>query len=161
MFSYAIPITFLIADSFITPFIIDFPAVRLIYRFISSTLFVFLPFTLIPVTMLFAVTKSRLWQVDLLLNKAAVSAGVAVILLIFFATGFAITEVIKGNTLFAVISMLLIIAIAYNPLQNGIQNLLDRRVFGLRFDLNELQRAQIPREITRPGEFFRQDVRDL
>ena len=151
--SYAIPIGFLIADAFLSPYIVDFPTIRFIYRLMSSTFFIFLPFTLIPVTMLFAVTKSRLWQIDLLLNKAAVSAGVTLILLILFTTGVAITQAVSGNLLLATISTLLIIAIAFYPLQSAVQNLLDRRIFGLRFDLNQLQRAQIPREITNPGQF--------
>ncbi|MGB7341564.1 MAG: serine/threonine-protein kinase [Phototrophicaceae bacterium] len=151
--SYTVPITFLIIDYFATPIIVNYPAIRLIYRLISSTFFIMIPFAMLPITLLIAITKSRLWDIDLLLNKAAVASGVTLILLIVFSVGIALVQAISGNALFAIGIMLLIIVILYNPLQQAVQNLLDRRIFGLRFDLNQLRRAQIPREITNAGQF--------
>lgn len=151
--SYTIPLTFLLVDYFVTPIIVNYPEFRLIYRLISSAFFVMVPLAMIPITMLIAITKSRLWDIDLLLNKAAVASGVSVILLMIFSIGIALVQAVSGNALFAIGIMFLVIAVLYNPLQRTIQNLLDRRIFGLRFDLNQLRRAQIPREITNAGQF--------
>ena len=149
--SYALPIFFVIMDAFTTPYLIERPYIRFIYRLFSSTFFIFVPFSLLPISMLIAITKSRLWQIDLLLNKAAVSGGVTLILLGMFGAGIAGFQAISGNTIFSTASMLIIVLLMYNPLRNQIQNLLDRRILGFRFNLDDLRRSEIPREITKAG----------
>lgn len=149
--SYTLPIFFVIMDAFTTPYLIGRPYIRLAYRLFSSTFFIFVPFSLLPLSMLVAITKSRLWQIDLLLNKAAVSGGVTLILLGLFGAGVAGFQAISGNSIFSTASMLIIVLLIYNPLRNQIQNLLDRRILGFRFNLNELRRSEIPREITQAG----------
>lgn len=149
--SYALPILFVIMDVFTTPYLIGHPYIRLAYRLFSTTFFITLPFSLVPISMLIAITKSRLWQIDLLLNKATVSALVTMILLAFFVGGIVIFQTLIGNTLFSTVSMLLIVVLLYSPLRHQIQNLLDRRILGFRFNLDELRRSEIPREITQSG----------
>ena len=111
-----------------------------------------------PLSMLIAITKSRLWQIDLLLNKAAVSTIVTMTLLALFVGGVTLFQSLIGNTLFSTASMLLIVVLLYSPLRHQIQNLLDRRILGFRFNLDDLRRSEIPREITKEGQLSGQII---
>lgn len=106
-----------------------------------------------PFAILFAIRRYRLWDVDIVINRSLVYGVVGLLAVaIFFIAAFLI-QVIFGNQqiLIALIFSVIISAALFNPVRNGAQRLVDRYVYGLRFDLNELNRGQQAAHITNPG----------
>ncbi|MEO1287348.1 MAG: serine/threonine-protein kinase [Chloroflexota bacterium] len=111
-----------------------------------------IPFALLPITMLIAITKSRLWEIDLLLNKATVTTGVTLTLLVIGGVGVGVLQALISNTIIAIVTMLVVVIVLYKPVRRAVQSLLDRQILGLRFDLDQLQQVQLSREITNRGQ---------
>jgi tRNA A-37 threonylcarbamoyl transferase component Bud32 len=102
----------------------------------------------LPIALAFAIMQYRIWDIDLVLNRSVVVAGVFVILTGIFAAVFLLTQTlitsIAGNsvTSIAVGISALVVGVAFNPARSRVQHFIDRKLFRLRFDLNQLQAAQ-------------------
>lgn len=110
-------------------------------------------FVFLPLSLLISIMRSRLWDVDLVINRSLVYGGVAVVVALIFAGMLFGVQLVVGQTqpLIALLISAALSAALFRPLRNGIQHLVDRYVYRLRFDLNELQQAQKGPTIQNPG----------
>jgi predicted Ser/Thr protein kinase len=101
-----------------------------------------------PIGILFSVLRTRLWDVDVTLNRTLVYGVVAVVLAAVLAAQYALFNVVY-RALFqaenAVLPLVIgagIIGVAYTPLRKRTQRWVDRHFFGLEYDLNQIAAAQ-------------------
>ena len=102
-----------------------------------------------------AIRRYRLWRVDLVINRSLVYGAVTLaVITILLGGGFALQRVLGDDyTTLAFAISVVAAAVAFGPARQRAQRFVDRRLFGLRFDLDELDRGrQLPR-ISRPGGF--------
>lgn len=113
----------------------------------------------IPVAISLALFRYRLFEIDLVINRSLVYGTVTLGLLAVFAflfyLRFTVLSVIAPPEQITGLMFLsaVVSGAVFNPLRRSIQRLIDRRFYGLRFDLNELAAAQKPTTITTPGAF--------
>ena len=90
----------------------------------------------IPVSIGIAVTRYRLWDVDLAINRAAVYTVVVVVLVAAYLTIVLGTEAVlagRGQTLLSLAAAALV-AVAFQPLRQAVQRLVNRVMYGDRDD---------------------------
>lgn len=112
---------------------------------------------LFPLCFAFAMLRYRLYDVDLTINRSLVFGLVAVGLGALFVAVFWVAQAVivallgvqQAGIAIGVAGAL--IALCYNPVRRRAQHFVDRRLYGLRFDLNELQHAQHLPEVKNPG----------
>lgn len=124
----------------------------LIAHLISSFAFIW-----IPVSVAFAIFRFRLWDVDLAINRSLVAAAVTVLVALSFVVAFEVGNVtlqsVIGTSqpgLAGAIAAAVAVAL-YRPVNQRARRVVDQRVFGFRFDLRAVERAQLPPAITNPG----------
>ncbi len=118
--------------------------------------------TTAPIAILFAMLRYRLWDVDLFINRTLVYGTVALLVMSLFFAISAGLQVAFGNTrpIFAFAISAALSAGFFRPVRNQTQHLVDRYIYGLRFDLNELDRHQAIPTITNPGKLTGQRLGD-
>ena len=91
-----------------------------------------------------AIVHYRLWPVDLVINRSLVYGTVSALLAgILLGGGYALQAVLGPDfRSVAFVASTLGAAFFFNPARKWVQHLIDRRLYGFRFDLYELQRAQ-------------------
>ncbi len=110
-----------------------------------------------PLTLIFSIARYRLWDIDIAINKSLVYAVMTVILAIPFIAVFwgvyALLSAILGqvHVEIAIAISGIAVGILFNPVRKQAQNIVDRQLYRLRFDLNELNRSQRPAQIKTPG----------
>jgi hypothetical protein len=104
-----------------------------------------------------AVTRYRLYDIDLFINRTIVYASVALLMAGVFAAVY-IGQILLFERLlppegrpFALVVAAFIVGALYNPTRRQVQNVIDRRFFGLRFNLDQLAGHQ--RLIQLPGAY--------
>lgn len=111
----------------------------------------------IPVTFMLSIARYRLWDVDLTINRSIVTLGVTATLVVVFAAMFALSQAVlrpilgRANEPIALVVGGIVMGMAFNPVRIWVRRVVDRYLYGLRFDLNQLQRHQTPKAITSPG----------
>lgn len=147
-----------------------FPALRVpsvspdvIYSPISlAMVFVFVPIlqvslSLIPISMGAAVIRYRLWQIDVVLNRGVVYTVQTIVIIFLFGGFFFLLQFLlafifrSSQDVWAIGISAAVVAAAFNPVRVQARRIVDRYLFGLRFDLNELKAVQKRQEITKPG----------
>ena len=120
---------------------------------VASLLFSYASLAWLLVCFAIAIRRFRLWQVDLLVNRSLVYGVVTVLLvLIFLGGGFLLQGVVgRENASVAFAISIAAAGLLLNPARKQVQSFVDRRLYGFRFDLNELQRAQHLPEVSNPG----------
>ena len=93
---------------------------------------------LLPIAIGIAVTRYRLYDIDLLIRRTVIYAAVSAVLLAAYIGGvalvhFILAPVTSGNGLAVAISTLAILA-AFQPLRRRIQETVDRRFYRSRYD---------------------------
>lgn len=110
-------------------------------------------FVTIPITLGFAIFRYRLWDVDLIINRSlayVVVAGVAIGLFFVSLLGL---QLFIGQTqpiVAFVITIICSIAV-FQPLRQRVQRFVDRRIYNLRFEIDELRAQQQKYNITNSG----------
>jgi serine/threonine-protein kinase len=99
----------------------------------------------------------RLWDIDLTINRTLVYGGLtlllgAVLIAAFFVLK-AVWEAIlgSGQEVLAAVLPAVFIALIFNPTRKRVQSFVDRRIYHLNFDLNQLEAAQKLPEVKNPG----------
>ncbi len=93
-------------------------------------------FTLIPITIGFSILRYRLWEVDLVINRALVYGILTALLLglyILVVGAFGVLFQSGGNLLFSILATGLI-AVLFNPLRQRLQGAANRMMYGERDD---------------------------
>jgi tRNA A-37 threonylcarbamoyl transferase component Bud32 len=101
---------------------------------------------LVPVSLVLAMLRFRIWDVDLVINRTLVyGAFIFTILGLFFLILFA-TQIILGQSqvLVTLVISLLCSALSFNFVRNRVQSFVDHNIYRLRFDLNQLEKAHEP-----------------
>jgi hypothetical protein len=119
---------------------------------------------LIPVTLLMSIRRYRLWQIDLALNRLLVSVSVIGTLLAMFVSIFVLVQVLLRwlaptlDTNLSLVIPSLIAGALFNPIHQQARRFVDRRIYRLRFDLNELAHRQQSPIIKSPGRYTGQTI---
>jgi hypothetical protein len=100
-----------------------------------------LGFAGIPVAIGFAVLKYRLYDIDIVINRALVYGSLTATLLALYFGGVAATQVVfraltgqEQQPQLAVVISTLAIAALFNPLRRRIQSFIDRRFYRRKYD---------------------------
>lgn len=110
-------------------------------------------FTLFPLSIGLAILRYRLWDVDVVINKSLVYGAVVILAIgIFFVTSTVIQVIFSNQQIWVALLFSIIVSGAiFKPVSRRVQTFVDRYIYRLRFDLNELGRAQEPLSIINPG----------
>jgi hypothetical protein len=98
-----------------------------------------LSFAGVPVAIGFAVLKYRLYDIDLLINRALVYGSLTILLAATYFGGVvglqSLLRVLTGQeSTLAVVASTLVIAALFNPLRRGVQGFVDRRFYRRKYD---------------------------
>ena len=93
----------------------------------------------IPLSIGFAILRSRLWDIDIIINRTLVYGTLSLMLvLIYFGLVFAVQYLLRGiinqNNDVAIVVSTLVIAALFNPLRHRIQKIIDRRFYRRKYD---------------------------
>jgi hypothetical protein len=94
---------------------------------------------LIPLSIASAILRSRLWDIDVLINKALVYGSLTALLaLLYFGLIFVLQSLFQGlfkqNNAVAIVVSTLVIAALFQPLRHRLQRLIDRRFYRSKYD---------------------------
>ena len=142
VFGLAVPITFYVSG---TVLYLIFPALAdasslygAPYQLAFNVVSTFLPL-LIPLSFGFAMLRSRLWEIDAIINRTLVYGAFTVSLsLIYVSLIFGLQALLRGiisqnNSVAIVLSTLAIVAL-FQPLRRSIQRIIDRRFYRSKYD---------------------------
>jgi hypothetical protein len=105
-----------------------------------------LSFTTVPIAVGFAVLRYRLYDIDLLINRALVYGSLTSILALVYVGGVvslqAVFRALSGQeSTLAVVASTLLIAALFNPLRRRIQSFIDRRFYRRKYDARKTLEA--------------------
>jgi len=93
---------------------------------------------IIPIFIGIAILHSRLWDIDVLINRAHVYSGLSGTLVLIYAAAILGLQLLLGGFIqgsqFALFVSTLTIAALFQPLRHRIQNLIDRRFYRRKYD---------------------------
>lgn len=117
---------------------------------------------MLPFSIAIGILFYKLWDVDVVINRSLVYGTVVLITIAIFFIASLLIQVIFGNQQIwiALVFSLIVSAAIFNPVRNRVQNLVDRYIYGLRFNLIELGQAQRPITISNPGKLTGQQFGD-
>jgi hypothetical protein len=116
----------------------SFFAFSLFFRLTGSTLFTLI-LLLFPLSFAVAILRYRLWDIDVIINRALVYGILTGLLIVIFFGGVTILEGIfrtftgQGSELAVVVSTLTIAGLS-NPLRLRVQDVIDRRFYRQKYD---------------------------
>ena len=100
-----------------------------------------LSFSGIPVAIGFAILKYRLYEIDILINRALVYGSLTAMLALVYLGGVATTQAIfrtltsqEKSPQLVVVASTLVIAALFNPLRHRIQSFIDRSFYRRKYD---------------------------
>lgn len=114
---------------------------------------------MVPVSVMFAALRYRLWDIDFVIERSLVFG-----LSLLIAIGFIVLDFWIGQTFIipllgqeqANIALVIGVGVAgllFNPIRKIVEQFIDKRLYGLRYDIKALARAGEKPEIKNPGAF--------
>ena len=105
-----------------------------------------LSLTVIPIAVGFAVLRYRLYEIDLLINRALVYGSLTVLLAATYVGGvvglqYAFRTLTGQGSTLAVVASTLVIAALFNPLRRRVQGFVDRRFYRSKYDARKTLEA--------------------
>ena len=103
-------------------------------------------FTLVPIAVGIAVLKYRLYEIDIIINRALVYVSLTATLVALYLGGIVLLQRVfvaftgQRSTL-AVVASTLLIAALFNPLRRRIQSFIDRRFYRSKYDARKTLEA--------------------
>lgn len=103
-------------------------------------------FTAVPIAVGFAVLKYRLYDIDILINRALIYGPLTVTLALVYVGGVVgLQALLRGlpgqESTIAVVGSTLVIAALFNPLRGRIQSFIDRRFYRRKYDARKTLEA--------------------
>ena len=102
----------------------------------------------IPISMGIAITRYRLYEIDLIINRTLVYVALTATLALLYLGGVTATQAILGTLTgqreqpqLAIVVSTLIIAALFNPLRHRIQSFIDRRFYRRKYDARKTLEA--------------------
>lgn len=93
---------------------------------------------LIPISVSIAISRSRLWEIDIIINRSLVYGSLTVALALIYAGSVLVLQVLLGTftegNQFAIVGSTLVIAVLFQPLRHRIQAIIDRRFYRRKYD---------------------------
>ncbi|EFH88181.1 hypothetical protein [Ktedonobacter racemifer] len=119
----------------------DWGAYQVMLQFLPS-----LAFLIIPLSITIAIQRSRLWDIDVLINRALVYGPLTTIMALLylglvFGAQFLLVAFIGNNQDIIIVGSTLIVAILFQPLRQNIQNVIDRRFYRQKYDAQRTLQA--------------------
>lgn len=114
---------------------------------------------LVPLSVMFAALRFRLWDIDFVIERSLVFGLSFLIAVGFIALDFWIGQVFIIPNLGqqqANIALLIGVGVAgllFNPIRKWVEQFIDKRLYGLRYDIKAVARAGVKPEIKNPGAF--------
>src|SRR5262249_44786816 len=109
------------------------------------------------ITLAFSILRYRLWDIDLTINRSLVYSLISLILVGVFALAFFVTQrllillIDDGQSGLAIALAGLLCGALFSPTRQRVRHFIDRRLYGFRFDLIQLARAQKKPEVKKPA----------
>jgi serine/threonine-protein kinase len=109
------------------------------------------------ITLTLSISRYGLWDIDLTINRSVVAGFVTISLIVLFGAIFWLTQTILRNILgsqqseISVAISALVVGGAFNPIRQRIRTFVDRRLYGFRFDLNQLARYKTKADVLVSG----------
>jgi fumarate reductase subunit C len=105
-----------------------------------------LSLTVIPIAVGFAVLRYRLYEIDILINRALVYGSLTVLLAATYVGGvvglqYAFRTLTGQGSTLAVVASTLVIAALFNPLRSRVQGFVDRRFYRRKYDARKTLEA--------------------
>lgn len=147
-----IPITFLLLLFWVTPWLqMPTPFSMALRLGILTAVLIGLLFW--ALTLAVAVLRYRPYAIDLVINRSLVYGAVTVGLIAVFAFSVVVIQSVLGaeNTLAALAVSAIGPVLLFNPTRKRIQDFIDHRFYGFRFNLNQLNAAQTKPKIETSG----------
>jgi predicted Ser/Thr protein kinase len=106
-----------------------------------------------PLSLIFSITRYRLWDIDIFINKSLVYGIVLGLAIGLFFLLLAALQIVAGQTqpLIALLIAGIVAAALFQAVAKRAQHFVDRYIYRLNFDLNELAAAQQKPEIKNAG----------
>jgi len=93
---------------------------------------------LIPISVGLAILRSRLWEIDIIINRSLVYGTLTVALALIYAGCVLALQALLGSftegNQFAIVGSTLVIAVLFQPLRRRIQAIIDRRFYRRKYD---------------------------
>ena len=99
----------------------------------------YISFASVPISIGFAVLKYRLYDIEIIINRALVYGSLSAALVVIYVGGvvslqYAFRALTGSKSQLAIVASTLLIAALFSPLRHGIQSLIDQRFYRKKYD---------------------------